>query len=82
MESKFIHTPSGKFHTMIAGAGMPTLLIHGYSTDFNSWRTWEKNIDGLSQVCRVYAFDLLGYGESDKPKPRFEVVGEAEALVE
>lgn len=67
---------------MVAGTGAPTLLIHGYSVEANSWRTWEKNIDVLSQVCRVYALDLLGYGESDKPEPRLDAGGEAQALIE
>ena len=66
---------------MVAGVGVPTLLLHGY-TDISSWRGWEKNIDALSQVCRVYAFDLLGYGESDKPGPRLDTRGDAKALTE
>lgn len=82
MESQFISTPSGKFHAKVAGAGVPTLLIHGASVEHNSWRTWEKNIDALAKVVRVYALDLLGYGESDKPEPRLDARGEAKALSE
>lgn len=82
MESKFISTPSGKLHAMVAGAGVPTLLLHGSSVEFNSWRTWEKNIDALANVVRVYALDLLGYGESDKPTPHPDAHSEAKALLE
>lgn len=82
MESKFIQTPSGKFHAMVDGAGAPVLLIHGRSVDLNSWRTWEKNIAALSARHRVYALDLLGYGASDKPQPLLDARGQAKALLE
>src|SRR5574337_1304328 len=82
MQSLFIQTPSGKFHAQVAGAGDAVLLIHGRSTEFNSWRTWEKNIAALAAHNRVYALDLLGYGESDKPEPELDARGQARALVE
>ncbi len=82
MESKFIRTSSGQFHAMVDGAGSPVLLIHGRSTDVNSWRTWEKNIAALAAHHRVYALDLLGYGASDKPEPLLDTRGQANALIE
>jgi len=82
MESQFILTPSGKFHAQIAGVGDAVLLIHGYSPTFNSWRTWQKNIAALAEQHRVYALDLLGYGESDKPEPHPDAAFEAKALIE
>ncbi len=82
MEDKFVKTPSGTFHAQAAGEGEPTILIHGYSPEVNSWRTWEKNIDALSAVVRVFALDLLGYGESDKPDAQPDVLTEAHALVQ
>ncbi len=82
MESKFIPTSFGKFHAQVAGAGEPVLLIHGYSTRDNSWRTWDKNIAAIAEKFRVYALDLLGYGEADKPEPRLDAAGEAHALVQ
>ncbi len=82
MESIFIPTAFGKIHAQVAGSGQPVLLIHGYSTRDNSWRTWDKNIQALAQKFRVYAFDLLGYGESDQPEPRLDAPAEAKALME
>jgi pimeloyl-ACP methyl ester carboxylesterase len=82
MESKFIRTRSGKFHAMVDGTGTSVLLIHGRSVDLNSWRAWEKNIAALAAQHRVYALDLLGYGESDKPKPLPDARGQAKALIE
>ena len=81
MESKFIQTPSGKFHAMVSGAGEPVLLIHGYA-DFSSWRVWEKNISALAEHNRAYALEMLGYAESDKPEPPLDAPGQAKALIQ
>ncbi len=35
---------------------------------------WRKNISVLGQSCRVFAIDLLGYGYSDKPDPRWFIL--------
>ena len=32
---------------------------------------WRKNLPVLGTKARVYAIDLLGYGYSDKPNPRY-----------
>ena len=40
-------------------------MIHGYGAGM--W-IWEKQIDILSQICRVYLVDLIGHGFSDRPK--------------
>ncbi len=82
MESKFIQTSGGKFHAQVAGVGKNVILVHGYSTQVNSWRTWTKNIAPLAEHFCVYAMDMLGYGESDKPEPKPEAQSQADALVE
>lgn len=82
MESRLIKTPSGTIHAQLAGNGEAVLLIHGRSVDLNSWKTWEKNIDTLAEHNSVYALDLLGYGESDKPQPLLDARGQARALVQ
>jgi pimeloyl-ACP methyl ester carboxylesterase len=82
MQDKFISTPSGKIHAKVAGAGDVVILIHGRSVRDNSWRTWDKNIDSLAKRWRVYALDLLGYGESDKPEPLPEAQSQARAIIE
>ncbi len=55
----------GKINTRywVLGQGSPLLLIHGLGA---SCEYWQYNIRGLSQGCRVYAFDLPGFGRSDK----------------
>ena len=51
-------------HYEQAGSGPPVILIHGHSS---SWRCWRETILALSPHFTVYAIDLLGFGDSDKP---------------
>lgn len=47
------------------GIGRPLLLIHGFGASIGHWR---KNIPVLAaNGYRVFALDLLGFGDSDKP---------------
>ena len=46
--------------------GVPVVLIHGFGASFYHWR---KNSPALAQEFRVYAIDLLGFGQSEKPTP-------------
>ena len=47
------------------GEGPPIVLIHGFGASIGHWR---KNIPTLAAAgYRVYALDLLGFGDSDKP---------------
>ncbi|MFN5515136.1 MAG: alpha/beta fold hydrolase [Cyanobacteriota bacterium] len=49
----------------VQGAGEPILLIHGFGA---CWGHWRKTIPALTAAgYQVYALDLLGFGESDKP---------------
>lgn len=46
--------------------GSPVILIHGFGASSGHWR---KNIPTLAANHRVYALDLLGFGQSAKPTP-------------
>lgn len=81
LEFKFIETSQGKLHTVVGGEGQPLILIHGFG-DSNSWQTWVKNVDALSMIARVYAVELLGYGESEEPKESLDASGHAQVLLE
>lgn len=49
----------------VQGEGQPLVLIHGFGASLGHWR---KNIPVLAAAgYRVYALDLLGFGESDMP---------------
>ncbi len=44
--------------------GEPIVFLHGFP---ESHRTWRHQMDGLSDLYRVYAPDQRGFGASDKP---------------
>ncbi len=48
----------------VMGTGDPLVLVHGLGT---SAASWSRNVDALAGCARVYAVDLPGFGESDKP---------------
>jgi len=43
------------------GSGTPLLLVHGFPLDHSMWR---GQLEGLSDICRVIAPDLRGFGQS------------------
>ncbi len=45
--------------------GLPIVFIHGIGAGVSSFM-WRKNFDDLAKDFRVFAFDLLGFGFSDK----------------
>jgi pimeloyl-ACP methyl ester carboxylesterase len=47
-------------------SGLPIVFIHGVGAGVSSFM-WRKNFDELAKNFRVFAFDLLGFGFSDKP---------------
>jgi pimeloyl-ACP methyl ester carboxylesterase len=56
-----------------AGRGTPLLLLHGYPTSSEDWsRVW----DALAERFDVIAADMLGFGESDKPRGHRYTIGE------
>ena len=63
-ESRYVTVNSIKVHYVVSGCGPPLLLLHGLGA---SAVTWRDNVDPLSHAFRVYALDLPGHGESDKP---------------
>jgi len=48
-------------HYLVAGRGLPLVLIHGYGGEANKW---QQNITVLSEKYTVYAPDLPGFGDS------------------
>jgi 2-hydroxymuconate-semialdehyde hydrolase len=65
MKKSFVRTPAGRLAYVKAGTGQPMLLIHGIPTSSFLWR---NVIPPLAEEFLVYAVDLLGYGDSDKPE--------------
>jgi 3-oxoadipate enol-lactonase len=60
----------GVVHYEYFGRGRPLIFIHGW---LGSWRYWVPAMDALSDEFRVYAFDLWGFGDSDKSRRQYDV---------
>lgn len=74
MKNKLYNTSSyyyqwkfGKIHYVVKGEGKPLLLIHGMKNG-SSLYEYNKLFNLLSKDYKVYAIDLIGHGNSDKPK--------------
>jgi pimeloyl-ACP methyl ester carboxylesterase len=58
---------AGELETQDTGnTPIALVLIHGFGASSDHWR---KNLPSLGQIYRVYALDLLGFGQSAKPTP-------------
>ncbi|KAF8067432.1 hypothetical protein HT031_002480 [Scenedesmus sp. PABB004] len=54
-----------------AGCGRPVLLVHGFGASSGHWR---RTIPYLAaHGCKVWAIDLVGFGESDKPARQYTI---------
>ena len=60
-----------------AGEGPAVLLVHGITS---SLRTWSKVVPRLAESHRVIAPDLLGHGESAKPRGDYSLGSFASGL--
>src|SRR6202011_171658 len=61
----------------IAGSGPAILLIHGIGDNSTTWNTVQAK---LAQRFTVIAPDLLGHGQSDKPRADYSVAGYANGM--
>jgi pimeloyl-ACP methyl ester carboxylesterase len=60
-----------------AGEGPALLLMHGIG---NNCRTWAGVINRLARTHTVIAPDLLGHGDSDKPRGDYSIAGYANGM--
>ena len=61
---------NGLVHYEALGRGKPVLFLHGW---IGSWRYWMPTMEAVSDRYRTYAFDLWGFGDSDKSPQRYEI---------
>ncbi len=69
-ELKFIDIHGDRIAVREAGAGEPILLIHGMA---GSSQTWRAIMPALAKKYRVIAPDLLGHGQSAKPRSDYSL---------
>lgn len=61
------------------GHGQTLVFLHGAWNDGNQWRSW---LDNLSSRYHCIVPDLLGFGESERPKLHYSIELEVECLAE
>ncbi len=60
----------GLVHYEVLGRGRPLVFLHGW---LGSWRYWMPTMDNLSDRFRTYAFDMWGFGDSDRNPDRYSL---------
>ena len=58
-----------RLHYVLAGAGEPVVLLHGWP---QTWHEWRRVIPALAAKYTVIAPDLRGFGDSDKPSSGYD----------
>jgi pimeloyl-ACP methyl ester carboxylesterase len=64
INERFATVNGVKLHYLVAGAGEPVILLHGYAQNSHMWRPL---IPELAKTHTVVAPDLRGFGQSSKP---------------
>ena len=64
MEHLTVQANNAAFHVAKIGTGQPLLLLHGWP---EFWLSWEPVMTRLADRFTLYAPDLRGFGDSDKP---------------
>jgi len=73
-ESRYYRSRQGIIFYKEAGQGgddtTPVVFVHGIGAGNSSYE-FSENFDAVSQQFQTYAFDLLGFGNSDRPKVKY-----------
>lgn len=79
MKEGKVRVRDGEMFYRQQGNGEPLILIHsmGLSSDL-----WTPVMGPLSEKFSVYAVDLIGHGDSDKPDLNYEVIDHARCITE
>jgi pimeloyl-ACP methyl ester carboxylesterase len=64
----FVTAGGIRTHYHDAGQGNPVVLLHGSGPGVSAWANWQHTIPALAQTMRVLAFDLVGYGATERPE--------------
>ena len=64
-ERRRIRTSGATINLVMAGAGEPLLMLHGYP---QTHACWHRTAPALARRYAVVCADLRGYGDSSKPK--------------
>jgi pimeloyl-ACP methyl ester carboxylesterase len=77
IDSRFAEVNGIRLHYLIAGAGPPVYLLHGYAQTSHMWRPL---VAELARTHTVVAPDLRGFGSSAKPDEGYDKATMAEDI--
>ncbi len=80
MRSAEVRLEDHRIHYLVGGEGEPVLLVHGLGSRASDWSGLIPSL--VHSGHRVYAIDLLGYGDSDKPADASFSIADQARLVE
>lgn len=71
VRSNFVEAAGLRTHYLECGAAdaPPLLLVHGGGAGANSRGNWLKTLPAFARERRVFAMDMVGFGETAKPDP-------------
>ena len=78
MQDRYIELDSVNIRYWSMGEGEPIILLHGGNSCLE---IWSFNISELAKHYRVYAFDMVGHGLSDKPEADYSLDYQKEKYV-
>ena len=77
-QAEWLQAGDARVRAVVAGRGEPTLvLIHGFGDHLMTWRAV---FDRLAINHRVIAFDLPGFGASDKPEGEYTLEAQTDRV--
>lgn len=79
MELQICKVAQGYLAFEARGKGLPIVLIHGFTFDM---RTWDAQVEVLSQFFQVVRYDLRGFGRSSLPRGPYSHVEDLQVLIQ
>jgi len=79
MPKSFVQLENGNMAYLAGGKGKNLILLHSLNISADSW---EKVFPILTQNFSVYALDMLGHGDSEKPTRNLLIEDHARSVVE
>jgi pimeloyl-ACP methyl ester carboxylesterase len=65
VDSRYVQAGRYRLHYLEAGSGTPVLLVHGLAS--SATQDWGRLVGPLGRRFHVYAPDLPGFGDSERP---------------
>lgn len=78
MEKLSIKFKEGKIAYLSGGQGKNMILLHSLNLSAESW---EKVFEPLAQNFTLYALDMPGHGDSDKPSQNYLIEDYARSVI-